>query len=74
MARVSVDIIRKNNPPRSGTHYAWITIAAGLPVPEVGDDVVVVKGKRMKVVRVERRLFHYSKDALYLQLFFKHVE
>ena len=75
MGRVGIDVIRSSKVEgRSGTHYANLTIGDQLPIPDVGDDVVVSKGKHVKVVRVERRLFHYLDDSLYLQLYFSKVE
>lgn len=74
MARIHLDFIRVNKPPRSGTHYTSIVVDEGQPVPSVGDTVVLVKDNRTSVVRVERRNFHYLKDSLYLQLFFVKAE
>ena len=69
-----IDFIRTSKPARSGTHYASIAIDERQPIPSVGDTVVVTKGKRTSVLRVERRNFHYLETGLYLQLFFSKAE
>jgi hypothetical protein len=74
MAKVSIDGIKINKPPRSGTCYAMLTIPEGLPVPMVGDSIVIMKGDRARVIKIERRNFHYLKECLYLQLFFTKAE
>ena len=75
MGKTHIDVIRSSKVKgRSGRTYAYLTIDGQLPTPAVGDEVVVVKRNRMKVVHVERRLFHYTKDSLYLQLFFSKVD
>jgi hypothetical protein len=74
MARILIELIRENKPPRSGTTYHGFTIDEGTPVPSVGDTVIVWKGKRAKGVRVERRNFWHTDSGLYLQLFFTKTE
>jgi hypothetical protein len=70
MANVHLDLIRINKPKQEGTHYTSLFVDDRLPMPSVGDDVVVTKGKRTSVFRVQRRLFHYINNSLYLQLYF----
>jgi hypothetical protein len=74
MGTILIEVIRENKPPRSGTTYHSFTIDDRLPVPSVGDTVIVWKGKKAKGVKVERRNFWYSASGLYLQLFFTKTE
>jgi hypothetical protein len=70
MGTILIEIIRDT----SGRTYHGFTIDDHLPVPLVGDTVIVWKGKNAKGIKVERRTFWYTVSGLYLQLFFTKAE
>jgi hypothetical protein len=69
MARILIELIRENRGGTTTTYHGF-TVDDRLPVPSVGDTVIVWKGKKAKGVKVERRNFWYSVSGLYLRLFF----
>jgi len=73
MGTILIELICENK-SGSFTMYHGFTIDHRLPVPSVGDTVIVPKGNKAKGVKVERRNFWYSDSGLYLQLFFTKTE
>jgi hypothetical protein len=74
MGTTLIELIRENKQRGSFTTYHSLVVDERLPVPLVGDTVIVWKGKRAKGVRIERRNFWYTNSGLYLQLFFTKTE
>ena len=74
MGTILIELMRENKQRESFTTYHSFVVDDRLPVPLVGDTVVVWKGKKAKVIKVERRNFWYSASGLYLQLFFTKTE
>lgn len=74
MGTILIELISENKQRESYTTYHTLVVADRLPVPLVGDTVIVWKGKKAKGVKVERRNFWYSDSGLHLQLFFTKTE
>jgi hypothetical protein len=69
MATMLIEVIRQNKGGSFTTYHSFVA-AEHLPVPSVGDSIVVWKRNKAKVIKIDRRLFSYTDSGLYLQLFF----
>ena len=74
MGTILIELRRENKQRGSSSTYHCLVVDEHLPVPLVGDTVIVFKGKKAKGVKVERRNFWYTASGLYLQLFFTEAE
>jgi hypothetical protein len=74
MGTILVELVRENKQRELFTTFHSLVVDDRLPVPSVGDTVIVWKGKKAKGVKVERRNFWYSDSSLHLQLFFTKTE
>jgi hypothetical protein len=74
MGTILIELMRENKQRETFTTYHSLVVDDRLPVPLVGDTVIVWKGKKAKGVKVERRYFWYTDSGLYLQLFFTKAE
>ena len=74
MPTILIELRRENKQRGTSSTYHCLVVDEHLPVPLVGDTVIVPKGKKLKAVVVERRNFVYTASGLYLQLMFSKTE
>ena len=74
MGTILIELRRENKKRGTSSTYHCLIVDEQLPIPAVGDTVVIPKGKTAKSVIVERRNFVYTTSGLYLQLMFSRTE